>query len=79
MLGLDKILEPIKNKEWVQTCYLDPDMLGMKCTLDPKHIELGACAQAQEDAFPTSMLGSTPNQVLGACPSPKMVGCMSNS
>jgi hypothetical protein len=79
MLGLGKMLEPIKNKKWVEACCLDLDMLGIKCTLDSKHVGLKARTQAQEDAFPASLLGSTPNQALGARLSPRVVGCMSNS
>jgi hypothetical protein len=28
VLDLDKVLEPIKDEKWVQTCYLNLNMLG---------------------------------------------------
>ena len=38
MFDLDKVLEPIKNKEYIQAHYLYPLMLGSGCTTDPKRV-----------------------------------------
>ena len=52
VLGLDKVLEPIKNKKCAQACYLNSSMLGTKYTPDPEHVALRTRPRAQKDGTP---------------------------